>query len=177
VRSKSIKSSFLVIVNSKLVSLMLMLDPETEAISLTSAAGRSSRENHDPAVWGVVGKASAAKSSTCGSKGYAFARRPGNQRRPKSAHGPAGRAVGCVGRLIEQDDLARREPIAQIGGTTTPAGSLVVLVNGAGPTRISGDGSMFNPGWGNGLAPLVFSSVVRSGPAPRKVIPLLISTK
>jgi hypothetical protein len=42
----------------------VMVDPETEAICLTSAVGRSSRENQDPAVPGVVGNASAAKSST-----------------------------------------------------------------------------------------------------------------
>src|SRR4051794_10689645 len=47
----------------------VMLDPETEAICLTSAVGRSSRENHDPAVPGVVGNASAAKSSTKGTTG------------------------------------------------------------------------------------------------------------
>jgi hypothetical protein len=42
----------------------VMVDPETEAISLTSAVGRSGRENQDPAVPDVVGDASAAKSST-----------------------------------------------------------------------------------------------------------------
>ena len=42
----------------------VMVVPETEAICLTSEVGRSDRENHEPAVPGVVGKASAAKSST-----------------------------------------------------------------------------------------------------------------
>ena len=41
---------------------------------------------------------------------------------------------------------------------------------------ISGDGLALTADW-NGLAPLVFASVVRPGPAPRKVIPLLISRK
>ena len=41
---------------------------------------------------------------------------------------------------------------------------------------ISGDGLALTAAW-NGLAPLVFASVVRPGPAPRKVMPLLISRK
>ena len=42
----------------------VMVVPETEAICLISAVGRSGRENQDPAVPGVVGNGSAAKSST-----------------------------------------------------------------------------------------------------------------
>src|SRR5215212_1287154 len=45
-----------------------------------------------------------------------------------------------------------------------------------GPTIISGEGLALTALW-NGLAPSVFASVVRPGPAPRKVIALLISTK
>ena len=41
---------------------------------------------------------------------------------------------------------------------------------------ISGEGLALTASW-NGLAPLVFASVVWPGPAPRKVIPLLISRK
>ena len=41
---------------------------------------------------------------------------------------------------------------------------------------ISGEGLALTASW-NGLAPSVFASVVWPGPAPRKVIPLLISRK
>ena len=41
---------------------------------------------------------------------------------------------------------------------------------------ISGEGLALTASW-NGLAPLVFASVVWPGPAPRKVIPLLIRRK
>src|SRR5215813_8224814 len=39
----------------------VMVDPETAAICLTSAVGRSSRENHCPALRGVVGNSCGAK--------------------------------------------------------------------------------------------------------------------
>src|SRR5262249_54168502 len=45
-----------------------------------------------------------------------------------------------------------------------------------GPTTTSGDGLALTASW-NGLAPLVFARVVWPGPAPRKVIPLLINRK
>ena len=47
----------------------VMVVPETEATCLISAVGRSSRENQDPAVPGVVGNAFSAKPSTYGMKG------------------------------------------------------------------------------------------------------------
>ena len=50
----------------------VIVDPEMEAICLTSAVGRSHRENQDPAVRGVVGNASGAKSSTEGIIGLCF---------------------------------------------------------------------------------------------------------
>src|SRR5215217_1586404 len=45
---------------------------ETDAICLTSAVGRSSRENQLPALPGVVGNASVAKSSTKGMAGLSL---------------------------------------------------------------------------------------------------------
>ena len=50
----------------------VMVAPEIEAICLTSAVGRSSRENQDPAVPGVVGNSPAAKSSMPGRTGLCF---------------------------------------------------------------------------------------------------------
>src|SRR6266566_1638238 len=41
----------------------VMVDPEMEAICFSSAVGRSSRQNHCPALPGVVGNWLAAKSS------------------------------------------------------------------------------------------------------------------
>src|SRR5229473_2939073 len=56
-----------------------------------------------------------------------------------------------------------------------PPGSLVGD-HRDGPTIITGEGLALTACW-NGLAPLVFASVVWPGPAPRKVIALLIRTK
>ena len=51
----------------------VMVDPETEAISLISAVGRSSRENQDPALCRVSsGTPRRAKSSTKGTAGSCF---------------------------------------------------------------------------------------------------------
>ena len=50
----------------------VMVEPETEAICFTSAVGRSVRENQEPAVLGVVGNASGAKSSTYWIAGLCF---------------------------------------------------------------------------------------------------------
>src|SRR5262245_11717873 len=50
----------------------VIVAPEMEAICLISAVGRSGRENQEPALLGVVGNASAAKSSTYGMGGLCF---------------------------------------------------------------------------------------------------------
>src|SRR5216684_6747220 len=164
----------------------VMVDPEAEAISLTSAVGRSSRENQDPALTGVVGKASAAKSSTSRSAGLCFCQttrqseeaqicpRPsGSVRQPAldasssktiwPGENPAALATVTAYAPLMASVVKSVEP-------TTPATSLVAPPYGAGPTRISGEGLTFAAGSGNGLAPLVFASVVPPGPAPRRVI-------
>jgi hypothetical protein len=44
--------------------------------------------------------------------------------------------------------------------------------NKAAPTTINGEGFALTTDW-NGLAPLVFATMVLPGPAPRSVMPLL----
>src|SRR5215831_7188882 len=171
----------------------VIVDPETDAISLPSAVGLSGREYQDPAVWGVVENASAAKSSTSRSAGLCFCHttrkseeaqiwpRPSGPVRQPAPEASSSKTIwpgenpAALATVTAYDPLtASAVSLAEL---TAPAGSLVVLLYTAGPTKISGDGSMFTPGWGNGLAPLVFASLVWPGPAPRKVIHLLISRK
>src|SRR5579871_2837834 len=168
----------------------VMLDPEIEAICFTSAVGRSSRENHCPALPGVVGYWFAAKSSVPVRAGLCFCQTTRKSGEAQMCTRPAGSVCQPAPEAASSNTIWPGEKPAVLATVTvyaplaastvrlveaaTPLPSLVLEYR-AGPTMMSGEG--LGPTFSlSGLAPSVFCSVVWPGPAPRKVMPLLIST-
>ena len=165
------------------------VEPVTEAICFTSPVGRSVRANQELAVSGMVGNLSAVKSSAYCLDGLCLfhTTRPSADAqicpRPSGsvchpAPDVSSRSTICPGanRAASFILISKLPLAASAARSLEPTTSLEsrVVANRDGPMMTSGEG-LGPTDSRNGLAPSVFASVVLSGPAPRKVMPLLIS--
>src|SRR6185503_11345056 len=159
----------------------VMVLPEMDDIRWYSAVGRSSRENHSPALPGVVGVSVALKSSMPGKEGLCFCQTT----RKSGAAQIFPRPCGSV-----CQPAFDRSSSKTICPTLKPAGLCTVveylptvtsavrpvetklLFHRIGPTITIGEGLLPGSSWFM-TAPPLLCRIVLPGPAPRSVIPRL----
>src|ERR1043166_4027186 len=149
-----------------------MVDPETDATSLISAVGLSSRENQEPALCGVVENASGAKSSTNWTAGLCFCHTTRQSAAAQICPRPCGSFCQLAPEISSRRTiwpgtnpalsvtLTEYSPFTASAANATENFVLVlssVVENSDTPTTINGEGLALTADW-NGLAPFVLET-------------------